>query len=76
MFEESLREYALALAADLKEVDPEAEARGQSFKFLLARELYCPECWVRNGCATRMHQKRWLISCDEHDFSVPRSPAT
>ena len=76
LFKESLREYARTLAADLKEADPDAEARRHSFEALLANDLYCPECWVRNGYKTRMHQKRWLISCGEHDYSVPPSPAT
>ena len=75
-FEASLRDYALALAADLKETDPSAEARGRSFEIFLGQGLFCPECWVRYGRATTMHQKRWLISCDEHDFNVPPPPTT
>ena len=74
LFEESLREYARALAAELKEVDPGAEARERTFATFLAQGLFCPECWVRNGHATQMHQKRWLISCGEHDYNVPHSP--
>ena len=74
LFEESLRKYARALAAELKDVDPDAEERGRSFAALLTTGPYCPECWVRSGYKTPMHQKRWLISCGEHDYNVPHSP--
>jgi hypothetical protein len=70
LFKESLIGRAHAVAADLKEVDPDAEARGRSFAALLARGLYCPECWVRYGQTTTLHQKRWLVSCGEHDYKV------
>ncbi len=68
MFKESLIARAHAVAADLKDV--EAEARARSFVFLLASSLYCPECWVRYGETTTLHQRRWLMSCGEHDYKV------
>jgi hypothetical protein len=70
VFKDYLARCALAVAAELKDVDPNAEARGRSFA-LLAGGSYCPECWVRYGRATTLHQKRWLASCDEHDYKLP-----
>jgi hypothetical protein len=70
-FRESLIARAHAVAADLGQTDPDAEARGHSFSGLLDRGLYCPECWVRYGQETTLHQKRWLASCGEHDYTLP-----
>jgi hypothetical protein len=69
-FKQSLIGRAHAVAADLKDVDPEAEVRGIWYAALLAGGLYCPECWVRYGETTNLHQKRWLVSCGEHDYKV------
>lgn len=70
VFRDYLIACAKAVAADLKETDPDAEERGITF-IALARGNYCPECWVRYGSATKLHQKRWLASCGEHDFKLP-----
>ena len=69
--EESLIVYARALAASLKETNPNAEARLPFFETLLTTGLYCPECWVRNAHVTGMHERRRHITCGEHDFTPP-----
>jgi hypothetical protein len=70
LFRGSLVVRAHALAAELKQADAAAEARGLSFADLLARGLYCPECWVRHGETITLHRARWLMSCGEHDYKV------
>jgi hypothetical protein len=70
LFRQSLIARAHAVAADLKETDPDAELWGLSFAALLASGLFCPECWVRHGKATTLHRARWLMSCGEHDYKV------
>ena len=67
-FRKSLVERARAVAADLMEIDPNAEDRGHTFEFLTG--LFCPECWVRHGEAVTLHRARWLLSCGEHDYKV------
>ena len=71
LFEESLFERAYTVAAELKDVDPDAQARARSFRDQLEHGLACPECWVRYGQTVTLHQKRWLMSCGEHDYKVP-----
>jgi hypothetical protein len=71
VFKDYLIRCALAVGAELKATDPDAEERGLLFFGLLTGGLYCPECWVRHGEANKLHQKRWLMSCDEHDYKVP-----
>ena len=74
-FGNSLKEYARVLADELKETHPEAEERALTFSFLTPGK-FCPECWVRYGRTSEMREKRWLIGCDEHEFSVPSAPGT
>ena len=71
LFEVSLFERAYTVAAELKDVDPDAEARARSFRDQLEHDLTCPECWVRYGQTVTLHQKRWLMSCGEHDYKLP-----
>jgi hypothetical protein len=71
LFGEYLIGCAHALAADLAQADPDAEARGRSFEAQLAHGHCCPECWVRYGERIALHQKRWLASCGEHDYKLP-----
>jgi len=69
-FKKHLLEYAHSLAAELKDIDPSAQERAITYTALLKQGLPCPECWVRNGYETPMHQKRWLVTCGEHDYNV------
>ena len=70
LFKESLIGCAHAVAAELKDIDPDAEERAHLFAPLSRRHLFCPECWVRYGRATTLHRARWLLSCGEHDYKV------
>ena len=69
-FRNSLIARAHAVVAEFKGIDADAEARAHTYPALLACGLFCPECWVRHGETTTLHQKRWLVSCGEHDFKV------
>ena len=72
VFKKNLIGRAEALGDELRASDPDAGERGNLFFGMLTGPItYCPECWVRYGRATTLHKKRWLASCDEHDYPMP-----